>query len=888
MYKLENGVKWTNELKEAFKHNITRVQAQYDDVLITESAKIVLTQNSKEINVITAYNESERLKEAHLVEKRYIDDVGFIGQANARQLKLELVDLNGEINLENKEFTFKIGADYNSKTYYINYGNFIVNQAPKIDKTNGTVSVTAYDYMIKFNIPYVSRLTYPRKLGDVFLDVCDQASVEAGSTDFPNWNFMVEDNQFEGKDCREVLRNIAKCAFSWARIGQDNKVYLDLNVKNRTIETITKDDYKTDSFKKTNDFFGAINTVAYAESDIKGQEEYAKNQDDIKINGNKSLVIYDNLFAYTNAKKKALIKQGSVLFGLKYMPISQLDLSGLAYLDCTDTIRVYNMQGDKYWDSIPLNHTIDYTGVLTDSITANAKSNNETNYTNNNSPVPVNMKIEHSVDRANKKITQIVSEIGDRTNKTSSITQELEKITSQVSTIADLIQEITGVKKIVLENCAQGEMLEFHLYGNNTAFKYQTLSSNLLFGNVILGKGKSILIVTDEKGNKTQFDLKIPGVLRQNGTTADEYYINGYQAQIIRRINTDGTIKDNPTIENLGHVHIKLSKGKNTLEIKDFSVPMKVKWAISNNYTDLFSTKVEMNSAIEQTSNDIILSVDKKLKNYSTTTEMKSAIKLQSDSISLEVSKKVGKNEVISEVNQSAEAVRIKANKLDINGTVSANENFKILEDGSMEAKNGNFSGEINATNGTFKNIITTKGLIGMLHYQSSSTVGLNASANEAFKQRFACIIACYIPKNFIIQNATIIINHNSLTGLAMGSDGTVYQYPGNAESVKLYRGTYFPPQKLLMGTGLDTVYTTLPNNLSSWGEMINNLGENNGYTFSGIESKEVDITSKIQTGFQCFALAYSGSMTDDEEIAIRRTGFISASLDVRGYLPQI
>ena len=41
MYNLENGVEWTNELKEAFKHNVTRAKILCDGQEITQDNGIV-------------------------------------------------------------------------------------------------------------------------------------------------------------------------------------------------------------------------------------------------------------------------------------------------------------------------------------------------------------------------------------------------------------------------------------------------------------------------------------------------------------------------------------------------------------------------------------------------------------------------------------------------------------------------------------------------------------------------------------------------------------------------------------------------------------------------------------------------------------------------------
>lgn len=73
----------------------------------------------------------------------------------------------------------------------------------------------------------------------------------------------------------------------------------------------------------------------------------------------------------------------------------------------------------------------------------------------------------------------------------------------------------------------------------------------------------------------------------------------------------------------------------------------------------------------------------------------------------------VQKKKIISEINQSAEEISIKAEKISLEGLVTANQNFKVLEDGSIEAVNGKFTGEIYATSGKFEGeIVSSKATI--------------------------------------------------------------------------------------------------------------------------------------------------------------------------------
>lgn len=135
-----------------------------------------------------------------------------------------------------------------------------------------------------------------------------------------------------------------------------------------------------------------------------------------------------------------------------------------------------------------------------------------------------------------------------------------------------------------------------------------------------------------------------------------------------------------------------------------------------------YSTTTEMQSAINQTASSIQSTVKETYQtkddmgNYSTKSETSSAIRQTADSINLEVKNKVGKNEVVSSINQSAEAVKIKAGKISLEGTVTANGNTRIDTDGTLSAVNGNFSGTITSSSATITG--------GTIHIETSENIG--------------------------------------------------------------------------------------------------------------------------------------------------------------------
>ena len=93
-----------------------------------------------------------------------------------------------------------------------------------------------------------------------------------------------------------------------------------------------------------------------------------------------------------------------------------------------------------------------------------------------------------------------------------------------------------------------------------------------------------------------------------------------------------------------------------------------------------YSTTTEMNTRINATAEGISAEVTRKLQSYSTTEQMNSAIRQTADSINTEVSKKANRGEIISKINQSAENVSIEANKINLNGALTANQYFKMSD----------------------------------------------------------------------------------------------------------------------------------------------------------------------------------------------------------------
>ena len=307
-----------------------------------------------------------------------------------------------------------------------------------------------------------------------------------------------------------------------------------------------------------------------------------------------------------------------------------------------------------------------YSGRWKTSINSEIKSKErqETTVVKKPSQKTINRRVQSNIDQVNGKIEQLAEETTENTEKLTKHEQTIDSISDKVSNMADLTNSATGNKTITLENCIEGDLLELNIKGNNAVFECLFLNDALVLSDELYLKGDSEIIVTDEKGNSKIYELGIADVLRKNGEIYDEYILKEGKAKVIRRINEDGSIKATPTTEDLENLSIELKSGINTISIKNYNAEISAKFAIKSEYSEIFASKIEMNSSIEQKADEIDISVNKKLENYSTTEETNSAINLKSDEINSEVNKKVGKTEIGTYIGQNAEAVKLAWNQI--------------------------------------------------------------------------------------------------------------------------------------------------------------------------------------------------------------------------------
>lgn len=196
--------------------------------------------------------------------------------------------------------------------------------------------------------------------------------------------------------------------------------------------------------------------------------------------------------------------------------------------------------------------------------------------------------------------------------------------------------------------------------------------------------------------------------MRYKGNVCDSLIITKDEDYVIRRLALSEygvlSVLEEPIKEPINDINIKLFEGDNYIYLLDMSGNrFYAEYLIKNDFNNVYITRSEAHSAINETARAIELNVNEKLTEYSTTEEMEAAIKIEADKITNTVSKKVGKDEFATYIEQNAEAIRIAWNKISqylklegINGKALLNiydQNNKLLMSLSDSGQNFLFEG---------------------------------------------------------------------------------------------------------------------------------------------------------------------------------------------------
>lgn len=761
-------------------------------ILVSNDFKTAMKQPIKELDAYIELDEDNRLTSADdLISFKISCDSGMCKTA---MRKLEGKYL-GEHNLLGQWVHVGFGVRLPNGTFeYLDYGSFLIAEITTT-KDSGITQIIGYDKMINSMKEYTKlNVTYPINLLEYTKSLCNACGLELGNTKLPimdDWQITQELwENINGITYRDILVQIAQVTASTCIISNDDKVYFKSIYD--TEETLTYDNM----FKlKLEPLYGEINSVVLSRIPVE-DNIYMRDDESIELNGLTEWKIQNNEIIDKD-RDSAITPIYNAMHGISYYPF-ETSTEGLGWYEIADSFDIVNDTGDMFNITL-FNFSIQIDGGIKEILKTVADTKTQTQYQYATTIGKRIKNTEYLVNKQEGYIQQVVEQTEENSKKITEGFQNIDEIRNSVSAIYDFTKTVSGKNQIKIENALDTNIIRLKikpisnlkgLYPSKKLFpskrlfpksatsaltivvsqKSKGISKSKFFPGKTLFPGKKLFPVGSNERKEFKFNLINPLKIYNNIT--DEFVIEFDNkkgtciAKILRRIEKKGnivTVYNSPKEELIKELDVELFKNQNYIFIKEFeNFEFEATYLFNSELNKYYSTKVEANSRIQQKANELTLMVQE-----------------ETDT-----------DKLIAKIN-------LKPGQIDMTGLVTANENFKILEDGSMEAKNGSFSGNIFLDDGS--EIVGGKGLLSNLQFSSDgnslvSKVGsynrIGFSNDDMYQRNVkeSLFIDVFIPENFTIVSAYLTL---SIFPLRILNNGQEQGY-GFAKKIKLYKSDMF------------------------------------------------------------------------------------------------
>lgn len=627
--------------------------------------KLIYTNNAKSQIIIDDDN---------LFEIKCITN-GNILQSVMKELDIEL---NQEIPLKTI-LTYQLGILVGNEYEYINYGNFVVTEIEKLEESNH-YKLICYDKLIYSMVDYSKLdITYPISVKNYLQAICNKLGILFNDTEFANQDKSINKELYLGfgYTFRDVLDEISQVAGGTICINSDDK--LEIRYINDTQDVIDEDYLKNINvtFKEK---FGAVNTLILTRSagaDKISLSKPANIPDEQKI----AIEIKDNQIMNWNDREEYMQAILEKIYNIEYY-VNNFDSQGICYYDLCDkyTVKI----GENKYPCLLLNDEITITTGISETIFTEKQEDVINDYKKSNKQDIRTNKVSLIVDQQEASITALVTSNNELNQKTAQLRIDVDKLESEIGEIADVTVTADGNDTITVQNINESEPIKIIVKPVGEDFSYLYPSNYLYPSSNTFTKTRKI-VFKNTTDNTTREYIIPNNLFYLSANTYDEFVLDyeNQECYIIHRVgkNADGTnyALQTENTEYFDYPTINLTEGDYTIILSEPTSYIFARLMTKNLYTSQFTTKVETNSKIEQSSNQILSTVSQ---SYATKGELNSSvssINQTTNSIELQVQQKVGNNEIISTINQSAEAVTINANKVNLSGYVtisSANDTY--------------------------------------------------------------------------------------------------------------------------------------------------------------------------------------------------------------------
>lgn len=478
----------------------------------------------------------------------------------------------------------------NNTIEWIPIGTYDVGKEPDTTYSDYT-TFTLYDYMNRFDKEYDASSIVPCTRYQLVQDMCQKCNVELGSQNFLNGNITVNsyDNTITAKN---YLSFISERSAGFAKIGRDGKLYIK---SFSDVDVISLSDEDSQSVSVINhDSLKTISKVIY-ENAIDKYEFGDNTGITIKLSSDNPLNIDEN-------------EVQAIYNSINNLSFQSVDIK--MWIDpAYDTGDILCVSGLRTFIQKKFNYGNGFYGKYKTTLKdINTKSN--VNKISNSTKIK---KYQAKIDELNGEISILSQEIDEQTEQTSEILETVDSLQLRVNKIENSINDASGANVLYLEQSLPRSLEYLSIKGNISTIQSGSiyLNEQLTLKGIYLIVDKTRELSSDVKKIKLPFEY-----LRQYNDVSDEFIFNNGECQIIRRIgideNNDYYVLEEEIIEELEDIEIQLFDGDNYIYVSpNFNTQL---YAIypKKQASDIYATKVEVSSAIQETADSITLQTSEK------------------------------------------------------------------------------------------------------------------------------------------------------------------------------------------------------------------------------------------------------------------------------------
>lgn len=514
------------------------------------------------------------------------------------------IELELKTPLPDKKIYVEIVASYNGNTAAKKYGPYYLKEKPKYNADDKTYTIKIYDEMLKLMVNYtpLDNISFPCTIYSYFLKFVSSIGLKNSITDLPNGNLLMYSDVYKDIDNftkRDVLHDIGQANGVLFYIDDDTIKIAELGKES----SIINDDILKNSNIEFGEHFGPINSIVLSRS-ADSDSVFLPDEESIAQNGLTEFKISDNQLMNDNNRSQFLPGLLNHLKGIEY-DIFDTELVGYGGFVPLQKVE-FQTGGNKYYSYV-FNNEIEIEKGYSEAIYTDMPEETETDYKVSSNTDKLESMVYRIADKQNKKIEDVIQEVGEASQKVSQSIQTIDEMSNQISNITMYKKSAKGTYEInTAEDTAPASVLSFKMSLNTESQSIDAITISW----------------RDKDNNEKYIVLIIEGTLRKINGISDSIEIAGGAINLIRKISKDGEVLSEPIVEileplknsvNASEDDMILFEGANSISYVVFDgfptslkcFDMEIEYLLKNDFTDRYAQKIEIGSYIEQHATEI-------------------------------------------------------------------------------------------------------------------------------------------------------------------------------------------------------------------------------------------------------------------------------------------